>query len=852
MKKEAREKLKEKNIKWEQVYTDKTEFLKEQFEAVVGPGSYFRFEGEANDGDNYYCIIGPAKVHDPRAKFFAGVRKLPATYSAGGKYFDSMDAAASYALETWGVDTPKSLKPYTSAQLYGISEKIDKWKSEREEGEEKTVKKESNMKFNLRLLKKAMSEEADKITKEAMAGTTWQRNRENYHWWNLDDLMPDPTRDPLFAQCLESEPTLMNAYEETQFFHRKTTFQFCRKYGLTPNGVSQVYKMFFGYHPVYGAYYTSIGPYKGNKPEGQNRFSYFTKRMRKADDESIQSSIDNALYKYIKSIAESYGIDEFANSTGVNLDKPFSELNKKEQVDAYRRMTDSFFGDFDKSDFSIQVRALNPFDDGHKRGENQSQTSNVVVKSDNYGDPDVLRQMEEAGISGPEGGGIYAYPKFGFNSQGQTKILEKLSQIRGFSGLLDQAANVLGNEINASPEEVKENMKTNSDTLSRVVSILNDLYIDLGDQAVQLGIDPPPVNINKDPSLKILGRSGQLVPSELSSSKEMKRRFDFKMELVEAMINGNNDAQSVLDYLQSKTKGNSALTLEYVQSQMNAINAERFDENENGEVVERKPLNQILVETEDKKQGLLQKHGFGTLQDAFEMAALFFSSKPIDKATKHKIVIGDTNVVFNPPADIIDINSQDLARLVEYRGQLTDEEIAEIVDDTAGMRSASDILEDMGININEEDEVEEEFPEAAEESESESEEQNPVFNSYDETDEDDELDFDLEDLGLNQQVSEKPKPKNQPKQPSGKNSIDQEIQNILGEDNEGSRDLLDNEDLEEDSLFDDLLDASSTNRIIIAKTLNNLIDVAEKLDLKGDYESAEKVHSLIKKYMGDQ
>lgn len=136
MEKTAKEKLAEKRITWHEAYTDKTQYLKEQFEDVVGPGSYFRFEGVAPEGEEYYCIIGPAKVTDPRAKFFAGVRKLPATYSAGGKYFDSLDGAAVYARETWGVPTPKSLKPYTSAQLYGIVGKIDKWKASRHEDDE--------------------------------------------------------------------------------------------------------------------------------------------------------------------------------------------------------------------------------------------------------------------------------------------------------------------------------------------------------------------------------------------------------------------------------------------------------------------------------------------------------------------------------------------------------------------------------------------------------------------------------------------------------------------------------------------------------------------------------------------
>jgi len=129
----AKEKLVEKNIDWEQIYTDKTLYLKEQFEDVIGPGSYFRFEGQdKQSGSEYYCIVGPAKIKDPIAKFFAGVRKLPATYSAGGKYFDSLTEAANYAKETWGVPVPRSLRPYTSGQLHGIAGKVDKWKEERE------------------------------------------------------------------------------------------------------------------------------------------------------------------------------------------------------------------------------------------------------------------------------------------------------------------------------------------------------------------------------------------------------------------------------------------------------------------------------------------------------------------------------------------------------------------------------------------------------------------------------------------------------------------------------------------------------------------------------------------------
>lgn len=142
--KTAKEKLSEKNIKWAEVYTDKTMYLKNQFDDVIGPGSYFRFEGvDADSGSEYYVIVGPAKIHAPRAKFFAGVRKLPATYPAGGKYFDSLDAAANYAKETWGINIPKSLKPYTSAQLFNIAKKVKDWKKQKERDDERAKEKDS-------------------------------------------------------------------------------------------------------------------------------------------------------------------------------------------------------------------------------------------------------------------------------------------------------------------------------------------------------------------------------------------------------------------------------------------------------------------------------------------------------------------------------------------------------------------------------------------------------------------------------------------------------------------------------------------------------------------------------------
>jgi hypothetical protein len=104
----AKTKLADRPVVWKEAYTKKTLFLKKQFHDILGPGSYFRFEGHDTDtNDDYFVIVGPAKVHSPHSQFFAGVRKLPADYPAGGQEFHDIKDAMEYASATWGVSIPE-------------------------------------------------------------------------------------------------------------------------------------------------------------------------------------------------------------------------------------------------------------------------------------------------------------------------------------------------------------------------------------------------------------------------------------------------------------------------------------------------------------------------------------------------------------------------------------------------------------------------------------------------------------------------------------------------------------------------------------------------------------------------
>lgn len=311
MKSFAKEKLVTKNIQWKESYTEKTEFLKEQFEAVIGAGSYFRFEGkDYGSGDEYYVIIGPAKIHNPRAKFFAGVRKLPATYSAGGKYFDSMDGAAVYARETWGVPTPGSLKPYTSASLYGIADKVEKWK--KKQNHKKEVNKNREDKRD-RENKKEDKEEGTKMVsfnlksfiKESMGAERWisRTQREaDYNWWSYEDLVNGG--DDVWKQVLQTEPnTAKILVDDCLKLKKRVESEVKNDYGIVS---PHFFKMYVGYSPSDGGYIVSIGPYISRSPISQesiDRFYIGTKKKRWATPEEIGKTIAGTIARY----AEEYG-----------------------------------------------------------------------------------------------------------------------------------------------------------------------------------------------------------------------------------------------------------------------------------------------------------------------------------------------------------------------------------------------------------------------------------------------------------------------------------------------------------------------------------------------------------------
>lgn len=320
----AKTKLADRPVVWKEAYTPRTLYLKKQFHDVLGPGSYFRFEGHDTDtSDDYFVVVGPAKVHKPKAEFFAGVRKLPADFSAGGLYFHDMKEAMEYAHDTWGVISPSEMEYYDSVDLKGIGQKVEKWKDEQDE--------QTNSDDYLQEWYKEIKQEGKKMpvsdqeyfymqssvfpffTRVAMAP---RNNKTLAKWWDIDDIAVG--LDNSFIEASEQEPSLSLALnvglKEKLKYKSKIAQMYGSQYATDNAGFYKIWLV----HTEEGTYLVSVGPYCGNDfAAAQDKFGVYKLRLNVASQDEVEQTILRKQKEY----ADAYGIILTNSDFNVSFDE---------------------------------------------------------------------------------------------------------------------------------------------------------------------------------------------------------------------------------------------------------------------------------------------------------------------------------------------------------------------------------------------------------------------------------------------------------------------------------------------------------------------------------------------------
>lgn len=125
----ARKRIRDRGIRWEESYHERSAPLKKRLDKLIGPGSYRRWEGhDYTTNSDYFIVVGPSLQRSGQKSFFAGVKKLPEgykrkkmkTYAPSGKYFTNIMSALSHASKMWGIRFPENQISYDESVLKDI------------------------------------------------------------------------------------------------------------------------------------------------------------------------------------------------------------------------------------------------------------------------------------------------------------------------------------------------------------------------------------------------------------------------------------------------------------------------------------------------------------------------------------------------------------------------------------------------------------------------------------------------------------------------------------------------------------------------------------------------------------
>ncbi len=177
----------------------------------------------------------------------------------------------------------------------------------------------------------------------AMGAPAW-KGREAFMWWNILDIIngerdpnamtppPDGKETPYQSwENLVKVNSSLNALKNKAIQQHKSFQQlYMDRYNVTPLEANNFFAIVVGYHPEFGGYITSVGPYRFKDKKKQkkdevfrkldslNRFAFFTLRAKSCTPESLVKDAaymrDNNIGR-VKDIVELDERKDFAIST---------------------------------------------------------------------------------------------------------------------------------------------------------------------------------------------------------------------------------------------------------------------------------------------------------------------------------------------------------------------------------------------------------------------------------------------------------------------------------------------------------------------------------------------------------
>lgn len=610
-----------------------------------------------------------------------------------------------------------------------------------------------------------------------LAMADWGIYRKAYEWWSLDDVLAG--KNEHFNNWAKINRSLKPAILEILHAKQKFSRRLQRRFGLTAAQVEKFHKVYVGYSPLYGIYACHVGPYMkppngGNDvADSLNKFSYFEKRYRTANQSDVIASLEGMLAKQFAEYKDLLSFSDFGLLALQETETPHGDPK-----------SDTWDGKWKKK--KIYYSNLDP--------------------------------------SSPEGSKLYhTHPILASgsaiipNASGFSKILTRASENGNWGNLLQEAIAEVAKQNGVSIEEAKVLMYKDEKVVKSVFDTVGKIHMEMiekGDPAAKMIQIPKLKNLLKIPKIGAqIPQTLRVKPIQISSMK-------LKLSILEAIteVGGTDNIEALMSKLNEirakkihSVKAKGMFTPELINYWINYLNADRNVKDQAGNVIGQKSWAGLLEEAQDEFNQLMatkktKEIGFDDFETAIDMASLYFAEENIeqvDPLTRGKMMTYiNVPPVFDKGENFVNTTRQELAVLREEQTKKNEAE----------GKAPEEIEKSIAVDIGE-DEGAEEI--GAEDSE-------------------DIGDIEVTDITEQDQVAQETTPiSQQPQSPIVKTEKPKPVPPAPIE--EKKKETEDDMDIDIGSL--------------VSNSLRSMIKIARELDDEGNFEAAEEIHKIIRKYI---
>lgn len=453
---------------------------------------------------------------------------------------------------------------------------------------------------------------AEYLIRQAM-GSTPQAKRDPYDWWDYETLVSGG--DAKWRQHVAIDRSLIDVLSDCTAFRNKKFRELRDMYGLTDDQLKNIWKTYIGYHPSYGAYILSVGPYVGDTfaEEARDKFAYFKIRKRQISEEDVA-----------KSVGENIG--SYMSMYGVTLEPGDLQLVVKGQPES-----------------------LDPTGKKPRR-----KPVREIITSLDPNEPDIQDFLQRSPILG-EGSEI------GLNTRGLQKVIRQM-----WGNLYDQAIAEKAAENNVTVEAASFMVLQDLTFLRAVYDKVQQKYqqkVESGEAALS-GMSQPPKFLD----LTLHSKSGSVQFSSLPTNKLQARALAFRQEVLQIMDRGITDPQTIRDTLNADpSRKTKPVSFEAVVDKVNEITNLLSARRANIPDADEGSLRQVLMaETGMQSEEMGSSKGYSDLRSAFEMAKLYFSNLPVDPKSGSKDMAAFKLVpvmAFDLPENFHNVTTEELRQI---------------------------------------------------------------------------------------------------------------------------------------------------------------------------------------------